>query len=211
MDDVNVREVLSLLRSPDGRKRKEGWKIVEEMKEGNVLPLIRNRLYLRSLLWNPLEGVREDAWNHIDVYVSLNVKGVERTMKARSDTIKWSAWKRVHELVGLGLIDWVFVYSVRDSFWRLLKSRYPTIRKKAWRLFQELMKEGIFTERDKERYVSLLKSEKASVRIIAWKVALSTGFFKRDELRDMTQYLTELTKEDSKVKIEAKRIMQELS
>ncbi len=208
---MNFRETLSLLRSPDQRKRSEGWKVLEEMKEDNILPLTKSRLYLRSLLWNPLEGVREDAWNHIDLYLALNVKGIERTMKAKSDTIKWSAWKRVHELVDLGLIDWGFVYSVRDSFWRLLKSRYPTIRKKAWRLFQELVKDGIFTERDKGRYISLLKSEKASVRIMAWKVALSTGYLKKDELRDLVQYLNELTREDSKVKIEAERILQEIA
>ncbi len=208
---LNTREVLSSLRSPDPRRREEGWRKVEEMRAEDLTPLLRNKLYLRSLLWNPLEGIREDAWNHLDLYAELKVRGVERTLRARSDTIKWSAWRRVHEMVNLGVADWGYIYSVRESFWRLLKSRYPTIRKKAWRLFQDLLKEGIFTERDKQRFALLLKSDKASVRIKAWKVALATHYFKREELREMISYLTELTKEDSKVKIEAERILQELS
>lgn len=208
---MQVREILSSLKDPDPRRRRNAWNAVERMKDDNLFPLIKSRLYLRSLLWNSLEGIREDAWSHLDLLVYLNVKGIERTLKARSDTIKWSAWQRVNLLVEKGIVDWGYIYSVRDSYWRLLKSRYPTIRKKAWKLFQKLVKEGIFTEKDKPRYMNLLKAEKASIRVMAWKNALSTRLFSKEELRNILPYLQELTKEDSKVKLEAEKIIHELS
>lgn len=91
------------------------------------------------------------------------------------------------------------------SFWRLLRSRWSTIRKKAWRLFVDLVKARIFDRRDVGRYVEFLRHNKPSVRIYAWEVALqllNLGFIDANTLKSNQIYLEDLTKIESRIKKE---------
>jgi len=206
-------KILDNLRSPDKAKRDEAWRKVEYLVDtgnGNYIPLG----YLRSLLWHKLQGVRDDAWSHLTVYKALLVKGVEKALTADSDRIKWSAWSHVLELINLGIVDKEKVVEIRNSYWRLLKSRWVTIRKKAWRLFVTLVKEGIFLPKDKERYFDFLRHRKPSVRIYAWEVAQKLqelGFVTKDDLLSNIDFLKELTQKESSIKKRAIRVLKRLS
>lgn len=206
-------KILRDLKSPNKLKRDEAWKKIEQIVDtgnGNYLPLG----YLRSLLWHKLQGVREDAWSHLPLYKALLVKGIERGLTADSDRIKWSAWSHVLDLINLGIVDKGKVIEVRHSFWRLLRSRWATIRKKAWRLLIDLVKEGIILPKDKERYINFLKNRKASVRIYAWEVSQqlqNLGFITKEELLSNIQFLQELTQKESSIKKRAMKVLERLS
>ncbi len=212
----SLREILRMLRSKRKDKRDIAWKCINFIVEsGNSNKLEKYRGYLRSLLWNSYQSIRDDAWKNLNVYKAINVKGIERALKANSDKIKWSAWSNVLELINLGLVERSIVISVRNSYWRLLKSRYSTIRKKAWRMFVTLVKEGIFySTEDKERFLNFLKYRKANVRIYAWRVALeltNTGFISKEELKAYGKYLEELTFRKSKIKKLAEKLIKDLT
>ncbi|AGJ62548.1 hypothetical protein [Saccharolobus islandicus] len=210
-----IRSVLNLLKSKDRLEREVGWKAIDFLIEtGNVNELVQYRNYLRSLLWHRLQGVRDDAWKHLHVYKILQTKGIERALTAQSDKIKWSAWSNVLNLVQLGMVPKEHIRSVRYAYWRLLRSIYPTIRKKAWRLFVKLVHEGIFDSSDKHRFSELLKSNKANVRILAWRTAfmlVKENFISVDELKANIGYLEELTMQQSKVKKVAEKLIKDLT
>ena len=209
----DLDKILNDLKSPDKQKRDSAWKKVEYIVNtgnGNYIPTG----YLRSLLWHKLQGVRDDAWSHLPIYKALLVKGIEKALTADSDRIKWSAWSHVLDLINLGIVDKEKVIEIRNSFWRLLKSRWGTIRKKAWRLLVTLVKEGIILPKDKERYFDFLKHRKPSVRIYAWETALKLqelGFVTKDELLSSIQFLQELTQKESSIKKRAIKVLKRLS
>lgn len=202
------------LKSPNKTVRDEAWKKIAMIVDtGNGKYLNNSLEYLRSLLWNKLQGVREDAWSHLPIYKALLVEGVGRTLTANSDRIKWSAWSHSLDLIKLGLVEKRKVIEARYSFWRLLRSRWVTIRKKAWRLFVDLVKEGIFLKKDKERYLEFLRHKKPSVRIYAWEVSpqlLDLGFITKGDLIQNIQFLQELTQKDSNIKKRALRVLKRL-
>ena len=206
-------KTLNDLKSPNKLKRDEAWRKVEYIVNsgnGSYIPLG----YLRSLLWHKLQGVRDDAWSHLPVYKAILVKGVEKALTADSDRIKWSAWSHVLDLINLGIVDKEKVIEIRYSFWRLLKSRWVTIRKKAWRLLVTLVKEGIILPKDKERYFDFLKHKKPSVRIYAWEVSkqlLDLGFITKEDLFSNIQFLQELTQIESNIKKRAMKALKRLS
>jgi len=205
--------ILNDLKSHDKLKREEAWKKVEYIVNtgnGDYLPLG----YLRSLLWHRLQGVRDDAWSHLPLYKALLVKGVERGLTAESDRIKWSAWSHVLDLINLGIVDKGNVIESRYSFWRLLRSRWVTIRKKSWRLLIDLVKEGIILPKDKDRYIEFLKNRKASVRIYAWEVSQdlqNLGFITKEDLLSNIQFLQELTQKESSIKKRAMKVLKRLN
>ena len=205
---------LNGVRSPDPEERKKAWEMIRQIVDtGNYNELTPYLGYLRSLLWNSLQGVRDDAWNNIDIYKKLLVKGVERTLTADSDRIKWSAWSKVLDMINLGLVSKDYVIQVRQSYWRLLRSRWATIRKKAWRLFIKLVENGIFQPKDKERFKDFLRHRKASVRIYAWEAVpqlLKLGFITKEEIQAEIQYLKELTMQESSVKKRAEKVLKGL-
>ncbi|BFH72125.1 hypothetical protein SJAV_00690 [Sulfurisphaera javensis] len=207
-------EILRNLKSPNKAIREEAWKQISYIVDtGNGNYLSNSLGYLRSLLWNRLQGVRDDAWAHLPVYKALLVQGIERALTANSDRIKWSAWSHVLDLIQLGIVDKAKVIEERNSYWRLLRSRWVTIRKKAWHLFVELVKNGIFLHKDKERFMDFLKHRKASVRIYAWEVIpqlLEIGFITKDEVLQNIQFLQELTQKESNVKKRALKVIKRL-
>ncbi|AHC51862.1 hypothetical protein SUSAZ_07825 [Sulfolobus acidocaldarius SUSAZ] len=204
-------EILSDLKSKDREKRKTAWdKIKSLVDTGNVEVLEGEKNYLRSLLWNRIQGVREDAWSHLDIYKELSVEGIERGLRANSDRIKWTAWSHIFELMDMGIVTRKKVIEDKYSFWRLLRSRWSTIRKKAWRLFVDLVKAKIFDRRDVGRYVEFLRHNKPSVRIYAWEIALqllNLGFIDANTLKSNQMYLEDLTKIESRIKKRALRIL----
>ncbi|BAB66702.1 hypothetical protein [Sulfurisphaera tokodaii] len=216
IDDILRRkhEILRNLRSPDKSIRDEAWRLITYIVDtGNGKYLEDSLGYLRSLLWNKLQGVRDEAWSHLPVYKALLVQGIDRALTADSDRIKWSAWSHVLEMIQLGIVEKDKVIEVRYSYWRLLKSRWATIRKKAWNLFVELVKENIFQPKDKERYIDFLKHKKASVRIYAWEVSsqlVNLNFITKDELLQNIQFLQELTQKESNVKKRALKVLKRL-
>ncbi|QGA69380.1 hypothetical protein [Sulfolobus sp. E11-6] len=211
----NIRSLLNLLKSKDGLEREVGWKAIDFLIEtGNVNELVQYKNYLRSLLWHRLKGVRDDAWKHLHVYKILQTIGIERALTAQSDKIKWSAWNNVLNLIQLEIVSKEHIRSVRYAYWRLLRSIYPTIRKKAWRHFVKLVHEGIFNSSDKDRFLEFLKSNKANIRILAWKTAfmlVKENFISLDELKTNIRYLEELTMQQSKVKKVAEKLIKELT
>ncbi|MCG2889039.1 MAG: hypothetical protein L7H02_04660 [Sulfolobales archaeon] len=210
----NLPKVLESLASPDPEARARAWDDVKFLVDtGNVRYLLPHRGYLRSLLWHRLQGVRDDAWSNLELMKSLGVEGIERTLTANKDTIKWSAWRNYRNLLSLGIISFDTLREVRISYWRLLKSRWATVRKKSWRLFVDLVKDGVFTAEDRERYKDFLRARKASVRILAWEKAkelADLGFISLEELRELKDYLLELTRFESSVSRRAKRVAKAL-
>ncbi len=210
----NLRRVLSDLASPNPEIRGKAWdklKVLVETGNGNYL--LPHRGYLRSLLWHRLQGVRDDAWKHLNLMKEIGVEGVERTLTANKDTIKWDAWRNYEKMLSLGLISFDSLRQARISYWRLLKSRWVTVRKKAWRLFVELVKNKVFTEEDKERFKDFLKARKPSVRVLAWEKAkelVDLGFMSREELKELYPYLEEISKRKSSVSRRAKKVAKEL-
>jgi len=206
----NLPKVLESLASPDPEARARAWDDIKLLVDtGNVRYLLPHRGYLRSLLWHRLQGVRDDAWSNLELMKSVGVEGIERSLTANKDTIKWSAWKNYRNLLSLGIISFDTLREVRISYWRLLKSRWATVRKKSWRLFVDLVKDEVFTAEDRERYKDFLRARKASVRILAWERAkelADLGFISPEELRELKDYLLELTRFDSSVSKRAKRV-----
>ncbi|QIW24648.1 hypothetical protein EWF20_11240 [Sulfolobus sp. S-194] len=216
IDDILRRkhEILKNLKSADKSIREEAWRLITYIIDtGNGKYLEDSLGYLRSLLWNKLQGVRDEAWSHLPVYKALLVQGIDRALTADSDRIKWSAWSHVLEMIQIGIVEKEKVIEVRYSYWRLLKSRWATIRKKAWDLFVELVKEGIFRPKDKERYLDFLRHKKASIRIYAWEVSpqlVNLNFITKEELLQNIQFLQELTQKESKVKKRALKVLKRL-
>jgi hypothetical protein len=215
---INIREVLrdkkvwlDKLKSPNKDERKKAWEMIRFITDtGNGNELKGYLGYLRSLLWNSLQGVREDAWNNLDIYKKLLVKGIERGLTANSDRIKWSAWSKAIDMISLGLVTKDQVIQVRYSYWRLLRSRWMTIRKKAWRLFVRLVEEGIFQSKDKERFIDFLRHRKAGVRIYAWESVprlLELGFITKEDIVSQIRYLKDLTSQESYIKKRAEKIL----
>lgn len=207
--------ILRDLKSPDKAVRDEAWKKIEYIINTGNGGYLSNALgYLRSLLWHKLQGVREDAWSHLPLYKALLVKGINRALSANSDRIKWPAWSHVLDMINLGIITKEEAIEVRYSFWRLLKSRWSTIRKKSWRLFVILVKEGIILPKDKERYLEFLRNRKASVRIYAWEVfkdLKELGFVSEQDLESNIKFLQELTQKESNIKKRAMKIIKRLT
>ncbi|MGC9105032.1 MAG: hypothetical protein ACP5HQ_01200 [Thermoprotei archaeon] len=210
----NLRKVLSELASPDPETRGRAWDKLKTLVEtGNPSYLLPHRGYLRSLLWHRLQGVRDDAWKHLDLMKEIGVEGIERTLTANKDTIKWDAWRNYERMLSLGLISFDSLRLARISYWRLLKSRWVTVRKKAWRLFVELVKNRVFTEEDKERFKDFLRARKPSVRVLAWEKAkelAELGFISREELKELYPYLEEISKRKSSVSKRARKVAREL-
>ncbi|MDT7906329.1 MAG: hypothetical protein RQ863_07000 [Sulfolobales archaeon] len=206
----NLPKVLESLASPDPEARTRAWDDVKFLVDtGNVRYLLPHRGYLRSLLWHRLQGVRDDAWSNLELMKSVGVEGIERSLTANKDTIKWSAWRNYRNLLSLGITSFDTLREVRTSYWRLLRSRWATVRKKSWRLFVDLVKDGVFTAEDRERYKDFLRARKANVRILAWERAkelADLGFISPEELRELKDYLLELTRFESSVSRRAKRV-----
>ncbi|BCU71441.1 hypothetical protein [Stygiolobus caldivivus] len=221
MSSVNIKEILKEKRtwlngvkSPNPEERAKAWEMIRLIVDtGNGNELRSYLGYLRSLLWHSLQGVRDDAWENIDLYKKLLVKGVERGLMANSDRIKWSAWSKVIDMVNMGIISKDQVIQYRHSYWRLLRSRWVTIRKKSWRLFVDLVEYGIFQNKDKERFKEFLRHKKASVRIYAWEATIRLmrlGFISKDEVMSEIKYLTELTAYESNIKKRAEKVLKGL-
>jgi hypothetical protein len=206
----NLPKVLESLASPDPEARTRAWDDVKFLVDtGNVRYLLPHRGYLRSLLWHRLQGVRDDAWSNLELMKSVGIEGIERSLTANKDTIKWSAWRNYRIMLSLGIVSFDTLREVRTSYWRLLRSRWATVRKKSWRLFVDLVKDGVFTAEDRERYKDFLRARKANVRILAWERAkelADLGFISPEELRELKDYLLELTRFESSVSRRAKRV-----
>lgn len=201
------------LRSPDPERRKRAWSELESLPEESLKSLEGRRLYLRSLLWHRLQGVREEAWKHLPLYAKLGVSGVERAFQARSDRVKLTAWSHYSEVISLGLVSREEMIRMRQHFWRLLRSFYPTVRKKAWSLLVSLVRDGIVGGKDKERFLSYLEHRKAGVRLLAWSKAMELeglGFITKEDLSGREGYLKELVDGRGKVSGKAKKIMEVL-
>lgn len=205
---------LSDLKNPDREIREKAWKeLVEIFNNSQAQRFVKEKRFFRSLLWFPLQGVREDAWNHLDIYKMLSVEGIERTLAANSDKIRISAWEKVGELIKYDIVPKHTIIAQKQYFWRLLRSYYPTIRKKAWKLFPRLIDDGIFSDGDVKRFVEFLEHKKPSVRIFAWKtvpILLEKGFLKRENIEAELKYLEELLVKDSKIKKTALKIIKML-
>lgn len=199
------------LKSPNKEVREKAWKELEELvNSSKVGELVKNREFFRSLLWFPLKGVREDAWKHLEIYKALSVEGIEKTLSANSDRIKIYAWENVNGLIKNNLVPISVIISEKKHFWRLLKSYYPTVRKRAWKLFPKLVDAGIFSVEDSSRFVDFLRHKKASVRILAWKtvpILLEKGFIKKENIETEIKYLEELLIKESKVKKTAVKLL----
>ncbi|MDT7900611.1 MAG: hypothetical protein RRE78_01715 [Acidianus sp.] len=210
MDKLKLKD----LKSPKQEIRQKAWEeVIDIIKSGYYSNLLENRGFFRSLLWFPLQGVRDDAWNHLEVYKMLTIEGIERTLVANSDKIKISAWEHVEELLKYELVPKDIIISSRYSFWRLLRSYYPTIRKKAWKLFPKLVELGIIQPSDKDRYCEFLSHKKPSVRIYAWKYSLELikqGFITKENILNQIKYLEELSTKESNIKKIAVKILSEL-
>ena len=210
----SLPKTLEALSSPDPKERKGAWEKVKVLVDtGNTDVLMRHRGYLRSLLWHRLQGVRDEAWANLEVMRELGVEGVERALTADKDTIKWSAWSNFEKLLALGYISFSDLREQRNSYWRLLKSRWVTVRKKAWRLFVKLVDYNVFDEGDKERFREFLVHRKPGIRIYAWETVpalLEKGFLSREEVEELLPYLRELTAKESSVKKRAMRVLRKL-
>ncbi len=211
----NLRTIFNLIKSPVKEERDTGWKIIESLIENNRIVLTdKDKRFLKSLMWNKLQGIRDDAWSHLYIYKVLGITGFDGLLTAKSDKIKWSVWSHVLDIIQLSLIDVKTVQKYSDSYWRLLKSYYPTIRKKAWRLFPKLVMFGIFNlkenSKQKERYYEFLKQNKYSVRIYAWEASielLKNGIIIKSEIAPLINYLEELTKVKGQLGKRAKKVL----
>ncbi len=209
-----MKKVLEGLSDPDEKVRRRSWEELEKIAEYDISYLSRHRLYLRSLLWHRLKGIREDAWNHLALYKLLYVEGLKRALSAKSDKVKIEAWSHYSDLLNLEIVTKEELIKEREHFWKLLKSYYPTIRKRAWNVFPILVKEGIFQENDKERYISFMRSPKPSVRIRAWQKAvilLNQGFLTKEDILNNLNYINELLTKESNIKRLAQRILKVLN
>lgn len=210
----NLGQILYGLRSINKATREKSWKEIEKISEFEPSYLYKYRGYLRSLLWNKFQGVREDAWRHLSIYKILSIDDIERSLSLSSDKLKITAWLHVTDLINLGILDKREVIAMRDHFWRLLKSYYPTIRKKAWNLFPILVKEGFFLEKDKNRFLEFLKNPKPSIRIKAWQksiLLLNIGFLNKEDIKSNIKYLNELLTKESYIKKIAQNILRGLN
>lgn len=199
------------LKSPNKEKRDRAWKeVLDALDNFQVQNLVKDKSFFRSLLWFPLKGVREDAWNHLVVYKKLSIDGIEKILSANSDRIKIYAWEKIDDLISYGLVTKDVIISEKKHFWRLLKSYYPTIRKRAWKIFPKLVEEGIFSAEDSYRFMEFLRHRKPSVRIFAWKAVpmlLEKGFIKKEDVEKEIKYLEELLTKESKVKKTALKLL----
>ncbi|WP_236749022.1 hypothetical protein [Acidianus manzaensis] len=205
---------LSDLKSYNQDIRRKAWEEIEKIIQTNQYnELAKNKGFLRSLLWHHLQGVREDAWKHLDVYKALSIGGIERALGANSDKIKISAWENIDNLIQYDIISKDFIILNRKYFWRLLRSYYPTIRKKAWKIFPKLVEEGIFMDKDIERFIEFLRYKKPSVRILAWKCVpqlLEKGFIKKENIYSEIKYLQELLTRESNIRKTALKVLREV-
>jgi len=208
-----IRKILDGLRDPDEKVRQRSWEEVEKIAEYDISYLARHRLYLRSLLWHRLKGVREDAWKHLAVYKLLYVEGLKKTLSAKSDKVKIEAWSHYYDLLNLEIVTKDDLIKEREHFWKLLKSYYPTIRKRAWNVFPVLVKEGVFQKGDRERYLSFMRSPKPGIRIKAWQkavVLVNLGFLTKEDISNNLNYINELLTKESNIKKMAQRILKVL-
>ncbi|MDT7892638.1 MAG: hypothetical protein RQ952_07925 [Thermoproteota archaeon] len=207
-------KIFSKLQSLNSEERKIAWEALNLIaNSGSFEPSIKEKRYLRSLLWHSLRGVRDDAWKNLELYKKFGIEGVERTLTANSDKLKFSAWSNVIEMINLGFVSKEYVISVRNSFWRLLKSRIGTIRRKSWRLFIKLVSEGIFSLEDKERFKEFLRHRKINVRLYAWSAAMKLaelGFISIEELEKEIEQILWISKLKKRVGYKARDILEKL-
>lgn len=196
---------LKLIKSLNQEDREIGWKIIDIVVKEGFKFSNREKEVLKSLLWNKIQGVRDHAWSHLYIYKELGITGFEKILSAKSDKIKWSAWSHAIDLIQLSLMSVNDVEKINYTYWRLLRSYYPTIRKKAWRLFPQLVNMGIFQIKEnvkqKERYLEFLKYPKFSVRIYAWESVVpltKNNIINKEEVLSLISYLQELTTVNNK-------------
>ncbi|WP_240931304.1 hypothetical protein [Acidianus sulfidivorans] len=205
---------LSDLKSPNREIRQKAWSEVRKMVNlGHFNNLAKNKGFLRSLLWHHLQGVREDAWNNLDIYKFLNIEGIERVLSASSDKIKITAWEKIDDLIKYEIVPKEYIIKQRKNFWRLLRSYYPTIRKKAWKIFPKLVEKEIFGREDVERFTEFLRYKKASIRILAWKTVpllLNEGFISKENIDSEIKYLEELLIRESNIRKTALKVLREV-
>ncbi|MCG3108246.1 putative protein in sor 5'region [Metallosphaera sp. J1] len=211
------RQVVKLnprnLKSLDPETRNLEWQRMEKIMREEPQKLRGIRLYLRSLLWSRVQGVREEAWKHLHLYKELEVKGLEKAFSSRSDRIKLTAWQHVREVIELGLLSREELVGLRQHFWRMLRSYYPTVRKKAWKLLPVLVNLGIVGLRDRERLLEFLKIRKPGIRMMAWSTAkflVEKGILTSEDVEQNLIYLKELTERESSLSLRARRILEEL-
>ncbi|AEB94925.1 MAG: hypothetical protein QXR57_05415 [Metallosphaera sp.] len=204
---------LADLKSLDKTKREEAWRTLEAQLASDYRPLLKYRLFLRSLLWSNVQGVREQAWEHLPLYKRLSVKGIERTFSHRSERVRLTAWQNYTVCLELGIVNKAQLLRLKQHFWRLLRSYYPTVKKRAWRLIPSLVDHEIITSRDSERIINFLRYGRANVRIMAWYYSsylLERRVLSREQLEDSLTYLRDLTNFESNISRKAKRILKSL-
>ncbi|QKQ99586.1 hypothetical protein GWK48_03515 [Metallosphaera tengchongensis] len=207
MDSLNLGD----LKSPDTERRAKAWHELQKLIESGK-DLRKYRLYFRSLLWYPLQGVRESAWEHLQVYKTVGVTGIEKAFSSSSDRIKLTAWQHAKEALSLGLVDSGQLSKLTPHFWRLLRSYFPTVRKKAWNLLPTLIEMGIVERNDGSRLIEFLRSKKVGVRILAWskvRILMERGILDEEQVKQNFQYLVEMTEKDSLASRRAKKILGE--
>ncbi|GEM_PF-344573 len=209
------RDILSSLRSLDKKEREYAWKalslIVKFSKEKITN---KDKMFIRSLLWNKYREVREDAWRNLELFKYLNIKGVERTLNANSDKLKFSAWANVISMIELGFVEKDDIIQLRYSFWRLLKSRIGTIRRKSWKLFVELVDAGIFLPADKERFKAYLSHKKMGIRINAWSTVpklLEKKFLNYEDIKNEIKEIESISELKNRIGYKAKYILDNIS
>ncbi|AWS00247.1 hypothetical protein DFR87_11815 [Metallosphaera hakonensis JCM 8857 = DSM 7519] len=209
-----VEVKLYRLKSLDPRLRQLEWSNLEREIDANPKKFMRYRLYLRSLLWSRVQGIREEAWRHLHVYKKLNASGIERAFESRSDRIKITAWEHAKEAIDMDLVSREEMVKLSQHFWRLLRSYYPTVRKKAWKVFPTLVQLNIIRKKDIPRFMQFLKYAKPGVRVMAWnavKFLLDSQIITKEDLTQYLPYLVELTNRDSVVARRAKNILVNLN
>jgi len=208
------KQILLLLKSLDKNEREKAWKALKLICENSSSSITqREKLYIRSLLWNKFREVREDAWRNLYVYKLLSIRGVDRMLTAKSDKLKFSAWSNVLEMLRLNLINREDVISSRHSFWKLLKSRQGTIRKKSWKLLPKLIEAKIFLNEDKERFLQYLEHKKFGIRVNAWSIVqklLEIGFLKEEDIKDKFEYIESISKLKTRIGYRARDIVNKL-
>jgi len=203
---------LAGLRSLDPERRRRAWEELESLASRSPKELEDKRLYIRSLLWHKMQGVREEAWKHLPLYKRLEVN-VERAFRANSDRIKLTAWSHYPDVISSGLMTREQVVKMRQHFWRLLRSFYPTVRKKAWALLVSMVRDGIVQEGDKEKVLSYLSHRKVSVRLLAWSKVRELGelgFLTREDVERKEAFLKELTQGESRASARARKLVEVL-
>lgn len=202
---LNRGLALKLVKSPNKEDREIGWKIIEILIKEDYRFSEKEKNVLKSLLWDKLQGVRDYAWSRLYIYKELEITGFEKILSAKSDKVKWSAWSHVIDLIQLSLMNANKVQKSNYAYWRLLRSYYPTIRKKAWRLFPQLVNMGIIqikeNAKQKGRYLEFLKYPKFSVRLYAWESVvhlIENNIIAKEEVLSYVNYLQELTTVNNK-------------